>query len=189
MFARIERWTNLADATDIFWRSISKDNITTWYGLDAASRIADPADSSRIFEWLISQSYDDKGNVISYVYKAEDSEGVDLTQANERNRTDASRSAKRYIKNIFYGNRTPLFSRSDRGGGNRTANGLVLRAGVRLRRARPAAPAPEEVQPWGCRLDPFSTYRPTFEVRTYRLCRRVLMFHNFPNEPNVGPIA
>jgi hypothetical protein len=32
LFARIERWVNLSDAQDTFWRSISKDNITTWYG-------------------------------------------------------------------------------------------------------------------------------------------------------------
>ena len=37
-----------------------------------------------------------------------------------------------------------------------------------------------------CRPDPFSTYRPGFEVRTYRRCRRVLMFHHFPGEPGVG---
>ena len=30
------------------------------------------------------------------------------------------------------------------------------------------------------RGDAFSTYRPGFEIRTYRLCRRVLMFHHFP---------
>ena len=34
----------------------------------------------------------------------------------------------------------------------------------------------------GARQDPFSTYRAGFEVRTYRLCRRVLMFHHFPDE-------
>jgi hypothetical protein len=33
---------------------------------------------------------------------------------------------------------------------------------------------------WKCRPDPFSTYRAGFEVRTYRRCRRVLMFHRFP---------
>ncbi|NJL73003.1 MAG: hypothetical protein HC888_16370 [Candidatus Competibacteraceae bacterium] len=33
---------------------------------------------------------------------------------------------------------------------------------------------------WPARLDTFSTYRPGFEVRTRRLCRRVLMFHRFP---------
>ncbi len=47
LFARIERWTNQLDPADTFWRSISKDNITTWYGKTAESRIADPADTSQ----------------------------------------------------------------------------------------------------------------------------------------------
>ncbi len=38
---------------------------------------------------------------------------------------------------------------------------------------------------WPVRQDPFSSYRAGFEVRTYRLCRRVLMFHHFPNELGV----
>src|SRR5262245_31269268 len=59
LFARIERWTNQKDPAETFWRSISKDNITTWYGKTADSRIADPADQSRIFSWLICQSHDD----------------------------------------------------------------------------------------------------------------------------------
>ena len=37
-------------------------------------------------------------------------------------------------------------------------------------------------RPWSVRQDPFSTYRAGFEVRTYRLCQRVLMFHHFPDE-------
>ena len=41
LFARIERWTRLDDG-DGHWRSISKDNVLTVYGLDADSRIADP---------------------------------------------------------------------------------------------------------------------------------------------------
>ena len=69
LFARIERWTNQIKPEDTFWRSISKDNITTWYGKDENSRIFDPNDKSRIFSWLICQSYDDKGNVIVYRYK------------------------------------------------------------------------------------------------------------------------
>ncbi|HYQ61374.1 MAG TPA: SpvB/TcaC N-terminal domain-containing protein, partial [Desulfatiglandales bacterium] len=32
LFARIERWTSQDEPKDTFWRSISKDNITTWYG-------------------------------------------------------------------------------------------------------------------------------------------------------------
>ena len=35
-------------------------------------------------------------------------------------------------------------------------------------------------RPWAVRPDPFSSYRAGFEVRTYRRCRRVLMFHHFP---------
>ena len=31
------------------------------------------------------------------------------------------------------------------------------------------------------RQDPFSLYRSAFELRTYRLCRRVLVFHHFPD--------
>jgi len=74
LFARIERWTNQQDPLDTFWRSIAKDNITTWYGKTADSRIADPADDTRIFSWLICESYDDKGNVILYGYKHENSD-------------------------------------------------------------------------------------------------------------------
>lgn len=33
---------------------------------------------------------------------------------------------------------------------------------------------------WSVRPDSFSSYRAGFEVRTYRRCHRVLMFHKFP---------
>src|SRR5262249_9378981 len=36
-----------------------------------------------------------------------------------------------------------------------------------------------ESRDWPVRPDPFSSYRSGFDVRTYRRCRRVLMFHNF----------
>jgi RHS repeat-associated protein len=198
LFARIERWTRTSDG-DIHWRSISRDNITTFYGKAhpngfADPRIADPQDPSRIFSWLICESYDDKGNAIVYDYVAEDSENVDLSLVQERNRGER-RSANRYLKNIRYGNRAPYFP--------------VLAAD------QPRTPLPSEwlfevlfdygeghyeapsenaqdpefvtaslsgTDPWPVRSDPFSTYRAGFEVRTYRLCRRVLMFHHFPEE-------
>ena len=62
--------------------------------------------------------------------KPEDSAGVDLTQANERNRSDATRSAKRYIKNVFYGNRTPYFPDLTAAMPVATANRLVFSTGV-----------------------------------------------------------
>jgi hypothetical protein len=59
LFARIERWSSLASPKDVHWRSISKDNILTIYGLDLESRIADPLEASRIFTWLICETRDD----------------------------------------------------------------------------------------------------------------------------------
>jgi RHS repeat-associated protein len=209
LFARIERWTNTTDATDVFWRSISKDNITTWYGKTAESRIQDPADPTRIFCWMICQTHDDKGNVLVYGYKPEDSLDVKLDHAHERNRTDQSRSAQRYLKRIRYGNHAPYFPELKPGTSwpeppgshsedasqhwlfetvfdydephyqesNPDAQGQVF--------ATASAQVPQQAK-WPARNDPFSSYRAGFEVRTYRLCQRVLMFHHFPGEANVG---
>ena len=38
-------------------------------------------------------------------------------------------------------------------------------------------PRPDDTGAWLCRNDSFSTYRAGFDVRTYRLCQRILMFH------------
>lgn len=196
LFARIERWSNQADPEDIFWRSISKDNITTWYGKTTGSRIADPGDPTRIFSWLICESYDDKGNIIVYGYKGENSDGIDVSQAHERNRMDKTRAANRYIKKIRYGNHAPYFPELadtkpwptppgafDQDGSKNWFFEVVFDYGEH----DPDVPMPEEPDKhWPCRNDPFSSYRAGFEVRTYRLCQRVLMFHHFPNEQDVG---
>ena len=50
----------------------------------------------------------------------------------------------------------------------------------------PQDPKPSEASAWLCRNDAFSNYRAGFEVRTYRLCQRILMFHHFPDEPTSG---
>jgi Salmonella virulence plasmid 65kDa B protein len=42
----------------------------------------------------------------------------------------------------------------------------------------PNDPAPDDAGLWTYCDDPFSSYRPGFEVRTTRLCQRVLMFHH-----------
>lgn len=190
LFARIERWTKQDDPADTFWRSISKDNITTWYGKTPQSRIADPADPSRIFSWLICESYDEKGNVIGYAYKEENSDDVDLSQAHERNRTPDQRKANRYLKHIRYGNHAPYFPRLTENAPWPTFPPdtewyfeIVFDYGEHD--ADVPTPTAENA-PWPRRNDPFSTYRAGFEIRTYRLCRRVLMFHHFPGETNVG---
>ncbi|MFN0088302.1 MAG: SpvB/TcaC N-terminal domain-containing protein [Blastocatellia bacterium] len=188
LFARIERWTNVETGAT-HWRSISKDNITTLYGQRIESRIADPEDPLRVFSWLICESRDDKGNAIVYEYTGEDSENVDLSQVHERNRTTRSRSANRYPKRIRYGNRIshliqPDLSQTDwhfeivfdydEGHYEASPPGEDARQFVEAGIA--------ETRAWPARRDPFSTFRAGFEIRTYRLCRRVLMFHHFPEE-------
>jgi hypothetical protein len=195
LFARIERWRNTSDATDTFWRSISKDNITTWYGKTAESRIADPADAMRVFTWLICESYDDKGNVIVYGYRNENSDNVDLSQVHERNRA-LTHLSNRYLKRIRYGNHTPYFPTLSATAPWPTPPGATALDGSRdwffelvfdYGEHDDNAPVPQENgKRWDCRKDPFSTYRATFEIRTYRLCQRVLMVHHFPDEPEVG---
>ena len=170
-------------------------------GKPADSRIADPSDLSRIFSWLICESYDDKGNVIAYQYKQEDSAGVNLAQAHEANRNAPLglpdlRSANSYLKRIRYGNHAPYLPQLaadqpwpvlpaddkwhfevvfDYGEGHYRA----LSQPTDDPQLASASAVPSSA--WPVRLDPFSTYRAGFEVRTYRLCQRVLMFHHIPD--------
>jgi RHS repeat-associated protein len=199
LFARIERWTNREDPADTFWRSISRDNITTWYGKTEKSRIVDPDDPTRIFSWLICESYDDKGNAIIYEYEKENTDRVTVFLANERNR---SRGANRYIRSIKYGNRTSRLVQPDLWAEDREwmfevvfdylnqSNGAQ---DERLGQYIHLLPPDQDGQlfaeawldgpaTWGIRQDAFSSYRAGFEVRTYRLCHRVLMFHHFEQE-------
>jgi hypothetical protein len=189
LFARIERWTN-QQTGEIHWRSITRDNVTTLYGQTSESRIADPDDPLRIFSWLICESYDDKGNAIVYRYEAEDSANVARSQVHERNRTDTSRSANRYLKRIHYGNGTPRQPGEDLRERTDWMFEVVFDYGEgHLQQLEGDDEGPqfveaiiEKQQPWPARQDPMSSYRAGFEVRTYRLCRRVLMFHHFPDE-------
>ncbi|WP_232442242.1 SpvB/TcaC N-terminal domain-containing protein [Burkholderia ubonensis] len=203
LFARIERWTNTGDAADVFWRSVSKDNITTWYGRTYDSRVADPLDASRIFSWLICQSHDDKGNVIVYGYKPEDSarifesaKGQPLPKAHERNRSADTRKTQRYLKSIRYGNCIPYFPtlKADVAWPEPTkahitddaSDAWLFEAVFDYGEHDANAPSPHDAGIWPARPDPFSSYRAGFEVRTYRSCQRVLMFHHFPAEAGVG---
>ncbi|WP_058186421.1 SpvB/TcaC N-terminal domain-containing protein [Terracidiphilus gabretensis] len=188
LFARIERWVNLTDSQDTFWRSISRDNVTTWYGKTPESRIADPANPAHVFKWLACMTYDDKGHAMVFEYKSEDSSAIDFTQVNERNRTDMGRSANRYLKHVFYGNLTSYFPDLTAAAEVPLPTDWCFELVFDYGEHDLLNPVPQETGTlWTLRPDPFSTYRSTFEIRTYRLCRRTLMFHHFPAETNVGP--
>lgn len=204
LFARIERWTSLHAPGDVHWRSISKDNILTIYGLGAESRIADPLDPGRVFSWLICEVRDDKGNALLYRYQAEDGVGVDLGKAHEANRgraDDLRRTANRYLKRIQYGNRRPMLDHSGQRpalltSAERDSADWVFEVVFDYGDHDAQVPRPNDhripdaagrtMYPWQVRPDPFSSYRAGFEVRTLRRCRRVLMFHHFPHAPDIG---
>jgi hypothetical protein len=186
LYARVERWLRRADGTSHF-RTITRDNVTTLFGLDPNSRVADPDDPTRIFSYLICRTFDDKGNVAIYNYVGDDGQSVDVSQANEANRSDGIRRTQRYLKSIQYDNGAPYFPDWSEEGAE-----PALPEEWRIRivfdygdhHADPPSSVPDGE--WPTRVDPFSTYRAGFEVRTYRRCRRALLFHNFPEEKAVG---
>lgn len=188
-FTLIERWT--AANGETFWRALSRDNVTTWYGRTAASRVADPADSRRVFRWLPCEQHDDRGNAITFEYAAEDGRGVDVRAPQERHRTPAERAANRHLKHVRYGNTEPyhptLAPDGDwTGPGDVAGQSWMFHVVLDYGDHHPTAPAPLPDRGWLPRADPFSTRRPGFELHTYRICRRVLVFHHFPGVPGVG---
>jgi RHS repeat-associated protein len=181
-FARIERWTS-QQSGEVHWRTISADNVTSWFGRTTLTRISDPSDPRRVFSWLLEESRDDRGNIIVYEYKQEDLVGVDVRAPEERPRlAEVSEQAQRYLKRIKYGNVTPFET-------DEWLFEVVLDYGehgtMQGGQGEQLEISPTEDRPWPVRLDTFSTCRAGFELRTRRLCRRVLMFHHFTAE--LGP--
>ncbi|MEZ0109732.1 RHS repeat-associated protein [Catenulispora sp. EB89] len=163
-YARIERWRDTASG-DTYWQVTGRDNVTGVFGRSPAARIVDPDDPTRVYRWLLEESSDDLGNVVRYEYKAEDGAGVDPSVISEAGHGP---HAARYLKRITYGNTTPG-----------TPDGFCFEAVFDYGDHDVLVPTPSESGPWSVRADPFSSRRPGFELRTYRLCRRVLMFHTF----------
>lgn len=177
-FARIERVTETASG-NVFWRVTTGDNTTHVFGRSPSCRIADPAQPARVLRWLLERTYDDRGNVAEYEYKQEDLVGVDASAVFERHRGAAS-CGQRHIKRIRYGNRTP-YDPGESAGVHPEADFMFV---VVFDYGDHATESPTlaDEQPWAHRQDPFSTYRQGFELRTRRLCQRVLMFHRIDTE-------
>src|SRR5262249_15765047 len=55
-FALIERISHPTFGT--WWRVISRDDVTTFFGLDDDTRIVDPTASEKVFAWLPALSFD-----------------------------------------------------------------------------------------------------------------------------------
>ncbi|MDX1909651.1 MAG: SpvB/TcaC N-terminal domain-containing protein [Bacteroidia bacterium] len=187
-FARIEQISHPQNG--MWWKVTSRDNMVTFYGKTPEYRIADPADPGRVFQWLPELSFDDKGNCVFYEFKAEDGVGYgsDLQDANrfEENGT-TPRFTNRYLKRVFYSPETPftpvgLYETANPAPGGFLME-LVLDYGehgsLPTGIEGDTAVSYDASQPWPTRHDAFSSYRSGFEIRTARLCQRVLMFHHF----------
>jgi len=153
-YARIERWWNKQDGT-MYWQTISRDHVISVFGRSEACRIAHPQDPTRVYAWLLEERMDDKGNIISYEYKAETAAGASMTPSN------------RYIKRIFYGNKEP-----------HTKEDWLFEVVFDYGDHDAEHPTAGEQREWTERADAFSSYRAGFEMRTARLCQRILMFHH-----------
>ena len=105
--------------------------------------------------------------MIRYEYKREDGSGISASDPCEAHRLGGP-FAQRYLKRVHYGNRTPFDE-------SKYLFEIVFDYGEHDLQT----PSEAEAVTWPVRSDPFSTYRGGFEVRTYRLCRRVLAFHKF----------
>lgn len=182
-FFRIERCTNFHDFRDVFWRVRTGDNQESIFGRNTESRIGDG--QGRVYSWLLSDTNDRYGNAVNYSYQAEDSVAVavDLV-ACERNRTKVIRARNRYLKSIKYGNRIP-HNRKSAVTPVTAPTAATWMFEVVLDYARNDDLETRD-SPWTCRLDPFSTYRAGFEIRSYRLCHRIRMFHHFADELGGG---
>lgn len=191
LFQKIERYTNTGDPLDVYWQVTAKNNVTAIYGKSPEAKIFDPENRTQIFKWLPEEIYDAKGDRQIYIYQKEDGANIppSLSQVNR------DIAANSYLAKIKYGNQTPL------AGGSLVAGEIDVDLASIVWRFEMVFDYgqynidPSNLDPyaiptgvdWGCRKDPFSNYGAGFEIRTYRLCRNILMFHNFP-EINSVPV-
>jgi len=179
-FARIERITPAGSASS-YWKVTTKANIATIYGRSAGACIGDPANAARVFEWLPELSYDDKGNCLEFEYVPEDFQNVPniIPERNRLNRN--APAANTYLKRVRYGNKNPYYANAAQPYNPQAPVNpeyffeLVFDYGDHDANT----PTPAIQTSWPCRLDPFSSYKAGFDIRTYRLCRRILAFHYF----------
>ncbi|KAF4454660.1 SpvB-domain-containing protein [Fusarium austroafricanum] len=183
---RIERWKNRENPHDVFWKTIFGDNVTVHLGKDEESRIFDPDDPLRIFSWLVTETYDGNGNNMVFSYKKEDTNGVPSHILDQIYGSPSSApQAMRYLKSVRYGNETPNrdlqtweLLRKESTEKQKWLFELILDYGEYDK----DTPTTVTTEDWKARRDPFTTYSYGFAINTFRLCRRFLMFHHFPDK-------
>lgn len=180
LFARIERWQHKISQI-IKWRVITKDNVTTLFGWSENSIIASPEDTKTIYEWLPEFVFDYKGNCTHYLYKKEDSKGFYTKLLHQNNRIKAGKITytNLYLEKVLYGNKTPYKKFNDPFPSEADYFFHTVFDNGEYDTNAPF----NKIKEWHFRSDAFSDYKSGFEIRTTRLCNRVLLFHNFSELP------
>ncbi|WP_053082745.1 SpvB/TcaC N-terminal domain-containing protein [Bacillus cereus] len=180
LFARIERWSGKT-SHEIKWRIITKENVTTLFGWSEGSRISDPKNANKIFEWLPELVFDDKGNCAHYIYKKEDDKGFNTSLLHNRNRTKHGNVTytNLYLEKVLYGNKIPYKNLND---AYLNETDYLFQTVFDYGEYDTNAPY-TKIKDWDFRTDAIAEYKAGFEIRTTRLCKRVLLFHHFAELP------
>lgn len=152
-FPYIEKKIN--DEGDVFWKTISSNNIVSIYGISKESRIFDPKDSSHIFEWLINESVDSIGNRVVYSY----------------NKIPGSSNS--YLNSIEYGNYR------DKNKIEHFAFKVIIDYGqIQTNKLLDKGDLVINKKPILKRQDRITSYRSGFKITTDYLIRNIFIFHN-----------
>jgi RHS repeat-associated protein len=173
LFAKIERWENNETKVS-HWRVVTKDNITTLYGYSATSRIFHPTEPRKVFQWMVEISTDNKGNLIQYQYKRENSQNIPASIFDQTRLEQGTAFTNLYLKQVNYGNAAMVADLYQPYNGAWYFS-LVFDYGEHTGIVPSLTPQTH----WQSRTDAFSNFRAGFEIRTWRLCNRIIMFHNF----------
>ena len=184
-FSRFEKWINKENRIT-HWRIHNPNNQVMVFGQaeDNTTKIYDPQHPENVFQWLLEAQYDGLGNAIKYEYLPDNQANIDGSTSFERNRLYGGFiNAQKYVKRILYGNTVAAFPEGGLDSSQQFLFEVIFDYGEHAGDVHPSyAPSPE----WQVRQDPFSSYIAGFELRTYRLCKRILMFHHF-EELGDGP--
>ncbi|MFX0541567.1 SpvB/TcaC N-terminal domain-containing protein [Roseovarius sp. S4756] len=172
---RFERWIHQSTGS-VHWRSRDTVDTLTIYGraADGSSRISDPDAPLRIYQWLPELSVGARGDAIAYSYSAEDMAGGAGALMADQGQSGAQ--AQRYLRRIQWANLVPA---GDPETFDAAAAAWAFHAVLDYGDHDAVDPALDPDGIWPARPDPFSVGTPGFSLRTWRLCRRLLVFHQF----------
>lgn len=191
-FARIEKIQH--ERHGVYWKVTTGENVVTIFGRSRDARMASPTNDKHIFQWMPEFSYDDQGNWIRYHYKTDTNLQPDGRLAidesiphhlYEKNRKSGlAPFTNTYLKRITYGNRQAYYADAANPYDPQQPadEGCFFELVMDYGEHDEQIPTPREIKAWTYRPDAFSTYRSGFEIRTNRLCKRILMFHHFEEE-------